>query len=494
GEELVARVAQAIAGADLVYAPSILEMHPDHRALAMAAVEAIRRAGSGVRLAAYEIGTPLRPNLLLDISPVAARKHEALQCFASQLATQPYDQHIEALNRYRTYTLPPQVTAAEAFLVVGAEDLARDPFGIYRSEHRRQAALGLPLDAPDVPRVSVIVRSVGRSELHEAMDSLALQTYANLEVLLVDAAGARPDLGDRCGRFPLRVVGEGHALGRSRAANLGLAEARGDLLIFLDEDDLMLPDHVARLVRALAEDRGARAAFAGVRVEGETGVIDTYDRAFDPARLLAWNHLPIMGVLFERALLDEGCAFDETLDLYEDWDFWLQVSRRTPFARVPGVSAVYRAHLGQSALTRPGCEAARDAARFQIWRKWLPDWSPQTFEALITGFRAEQAEQARGLAHAAFTEAELRRILDEERAVARQSAATAEQLLVEARTRLADSGLAAERAALGAEHAALRSAGRIMALEREVAAYRRSTSWRLTAPVRAAIHLLRGRA
>jgi LmbE family N-acetylglucosaminyl deacetylase len=99
-----------------VYAPSVTEIHPDHYALAMSAVEAVR--GESVSLAMYEIGVPLHPNMLLDITPVFKRKQEAMACFISQLDIQKYDSHIKGLNVYRTYTLPAQVKAAEAYYVL----------------------------------------------------------------------------------------------------------------------------------------------------------------------------------------------------------------------------------------------------------------------------------------------------------------------------------------------------------------------------------------
>jgi LmbE family N-acetylglucosaminyl deacetylase len=126
-EALVQRVVDAIAGADLVYAPSLDELHPDHRALGMAAIEAVRRSGRQMRLAQYEISAAQRPNLLLDISDVAPRKKQAIACFTSQLDAQRYDEQIGALNRYRTYTLPSSVSDAEAYLLVSAEELQRDP-------------------------------------------------------------------------------------------------------------------------------------------------------------------------------------------------------------------------------------------------------------------------------------------------------------------------------------------------------------------------------
>ena len=89
-EELVLRIVERIVslGADLVYAPSPWEVHPDHRQTSLLAVEAVRRTGSLVRLAFYEVGTPLRPNVLVDITDCVERKDAAMRCFKSQLAQQ----------------------------------------------------------------------------------------------------------------------------------------------------------------------------------------------------------------------------------------------------------------------------------------------------------------------------------------------------------------------------------------------------------------------
>ncbi len=439
GEPLVERIAAAIGGADLVYAPSPLEMHPDHRALAMAAAEAVRRRGRGVRIAFYEVGVPLRPNTLLDISGVKAGKQAAARCFGSQLVRQPYDEHMAALNRFRTYTLPPTVTAAEAYAVVDAAELAADPLRLYQPEHARQRDLGLAVDPRDLPPVSVIIRSMGRPELQEALDSVALQTYPNLEVVLVDALGGGGVPTDRCGRHPLRQVGQGARLGRSRAANLGLDASSGAFVIFLDDDDLIFPDHVARLVAAVRRRPGVRAAYAGVRVEREGVAVDSYDAAFDPAMLMAWNHLPIHAVLFHRSLLAEGCRFDESLDVYEDWDFWLQVCRHTPLERVAGVSAVYRAGLGCSGLGDSGADRHL-AVRERLRAKWLPRLGHAGFEALVSEFRTRSAAAEREIARREF-----------------------------------------DMRTLG-EHTA--------ALEQALAAVRNSTSWRLTAPLRVLARML----
>jgi len=141
-EALVQRIAAAIQelGAKMIYAPSLYEMHPDHRALALAAVDAARSVG--VPLVMYEVGVPLPPNLLLDITDIQGRKKEAMDCFNSQLAQRDYAGLIEGLNRFRAYTLPREVTAAEAYLLTVAEALPADPLELYAFEAERQRRLG----------------------------------------------------------------------------------------------------------------------------------------------------------------------------------------------------------------------------------------------------------------------------------------------------------------------------------------------------------------
>jgi LmbE family N-acetylglucosaminyl deacetylase len=99
----------------LVYAPSWWEIHPDHSALSLAVTQAVSRTTEAVQLFLYEVGVPLHPNLLLDISARLGKKQAAMACFTSQMAQQAYGDHVLALNRFRTYTLPSIVHAAEAY-------------------------------------------------------------------------------------------------------------------------------------------------------------------------------------------------------------------------------------------------------------------------------------------------------------------------------------------------------------------------------------------
>ncbi|MDT8364613.1 MAG: PIG-L family deacetylase [Nitrosomonas sp.] len=394
-EKLIQEILAAIreTGADLVYAPSVFEMHPDHRMLAMAVIEAVRRIGANMRIALYEVGIPFRPNLLLDISEVVSRKAAAMKCFISQNTRQRYDLHIASLNHYRTYTLPAKVEAAEAYILLSAEEMASDPLKLYQSEHARQKSLGVPLDSSDLPLVSVIIRSMDRATLSDALDSVALQTYSNIEVVVVNAiGGAHREIGEWCGRFPLRIFSSGRPLKRSHAANCGLDLARGEYCIFLDDDDFFDPDHIANLIESLKNARSSLAAYAGVRIEGEAGIISgVFNQPFSAARLMAGNFIPIHAVLFKRILVEQGCRFDENLDSYEDWDFWLQVARKTDFVHSEKVSAAYRVQLGSSGMSQPLTHnlPLQRQFRLQVWKKWWRRWTADDFDHLVADFHQQ---------------------------------------------------------------------------------------------------------
>jgi LmbE family N-acetylglucosaminyl deacetylase/glycosyltransferase involved in cell wall biosynthesis len=387
GERLIQRIFSAIRefDAQLIYAPSLLEMHPDHRVLGMVAAEAVRRRGNDGRLAMYEVGVPLSPNLLLDITKFMARKQTAMKCFASQFEIQDYDQHISALNRFRTYTLSKEVKAAEAYFLVTAEKLRNDPLGLYVSEYERQKRLGLDLYYKDEPLVSVIIRSMGREDLHRALDSVALQTYPNIEVVVVNAKGEKdPRLGEWCGRFPLRQCHSLQPLPRSKAANVGLENARGEYLIFLDDDDWFYPDHISGLAEALMDAEKAYVSYAGVECirldsNGNSEILQVFNEPFDRFRLLSENYIPMHAALFRHQVLQSGCRFDENLMLHEDWDFWIQLSQLADFVHLDKVSAAYRI----SASDRSGIwydDERTHQSLLKVLEKWWPHWDAEKLQ------------------------------------------------------------------------------------------------------------------
>lgn len=496
GEKLVQEIVKTIQDkqADLVYAPSVFEMHPDHRVIGMAVVEAVRRIGRDVQIALYEVGMPLRPNRLLDISDLAERKAAAMSYFTSQNVKQRYDLHIAALNSYRTYTLPARVTAAEAYILMDAEELAQDPLKLYQSEYSRQKALGLVLDSQDLPLVSVIIRSMDRPTLCDALDSVALQTYANIEVVIVNAKGAdhRP-VDEWCGRFPIRLIASDGSLARNDAANVGLDSAKGEYLIFLDDDDLFDPDHIANLVETLNDSKNCSVAYAGVRIEDETGATSgIFNQPFVSARLMAGNFIPIHAVLFKRDLVMQGCRFDENLDSYEDWDFWLQAARQTDFVHTSKVTAVYRTQLGNSGMSRPLTHylPLQRQYRLMVWQKWWYKWTTDDFDFLVADFHEQLNSLQQQLASVTHTENEVRQSLAEQerlRAEYAEQIISLNQVVSENEQRIAALNREVsenEQRIAALNQAASESNDHIMQLRSSIAEIFDSRSWKLTTPIR----------
>ena len=223
------------------------------------------------------------------------------------------------------------------------------------------------------PSVNLVVRSVGRAELDEALASAAAQSYPRLTIVVVDATGGRhPPVPQRCGDHEVRFVAGTTPRKRAAAANAGLDAADADYVGFLDDDDLLLPRHVERLVDTLERDADAVLAFGVAReTRGDGRMSRVGNGRLTRLVLLEQCFFPPCAALFRRSAA-AGCRFDEALDAAEDWDFWLQLSRRGPFRFVDEETALYRADLGRSAMSSHADDVAQHW-RDVVWFKWSDD-------------------------------------------------------------------------------------------------------------------------
>ncbi len=258
-----------------------------------------------------------------------------------------------------------------------------------------------PQTDPQSPLVSIICRTMGRPELAEALASAAGQTHSPLEIVLVDAAAlGEPAYREACAGSTIVLALPESPLSRPSAANFGLDRARGEYLLFLDEDDWIAPDHVEHLLNCLTGRQGIRAAYSSTRKTDVTGkaILETFQQSFDRLLLMRDNYIPIHSMLFARELLKEGCRFEEVFEIFEDWDFWLQLSEHTDFHHVDRCTAFYRAG-GASETGDPGDHLQRfdpehqlGKARSAIYDKWLRRWSGDQLNRLLGAGQREWAE------------------------------------------------------------------------------------------------------
>ena len=164
------------------------------------------------------------------------------------------------------------------------------------------------------------------------MDSISAQSYKPIEVILVNSSEKRLE-----NILPLdiqvTVLDQATPLSRAEAANAGIDAANGNLLLFLDDDDYISNDHITNLASKMYSDSSVRAVYSGTQKVTNDGKLleQVYSTEFDPILLMRDNYIPIHSMLFEKSLVDEGCRFDPQFNIYEDWDFWLQLAQKQIF-------------------------------------------------------------------------------------------------------------------------------------------------------------------
>jgi glycosyltransferase involved in cell wall biosynthesis len=211
----------------------------------------------------------------------------------------------------------------------------------------------------DQPLVSLVTRTHGEREryLAEAIASVCRQTHRPIELIVVEdgptkAADIIKNVAIPEG-ITIRQIGM-EKNGRCRAGNAGLQAARGKYAGFLDDDDLLLPDHVETLV-AMLEKRPDVAASYGDAWEVPTNTISLrpllyeeqgarlfQDHPFSLAALWNYNYITIQSVLFRRSLFERLGGLEEKLDCLEDWDLWLRYSAEMDFAYAGKPTSLFR--------------------------------------------------------------------------------------------------------------------------------------------------------
>jgi len=248
------------------------------------------------------------------------------------------------------------------------------------------------------PTFSVVVVTRDRAPLlADALRSVAAQTHAPLELRVADdgespAVDALPELPLlEVTTFPVRCGQPG------AARNAAAAGARGDVLAFLDDDDLWRPGHLAGFATAFADPalefawRDCDVVRERVRPDGTREELARATLASDWVESLMRtnDYLPPSGWAVRRGLFERLGGFDESFRFSEDWDFVLRAAALTRPRRVPGVTVEVRLRESGNASAEFGPERIACLRRLEQ-RHGLPPLEPRTFweVASVMGARA----------------------------------------------------------------------------------------------------------
>lgn len=266
------------------------------------------------------------------------------------------------------------------------------------------------------PTISVIVPTIGRESLTRAVQSAFRQSLAPLEVLVVvDAVTAAPAMRLRDDERVRLLQGPGPRRGPAAARMCGVRAAHGELVAFLDDDDVWLPDKLRRQAAEYAclSQRAPHVVVA-------CGSLDIDDsatvRAVVPRRTPNPAE-PLSHYLFHRESVRPGHTalgasillcdrallvvepLDEDLVLHEDWEWILRVTRRrdVEFSMLPEPLVVYQMH-GRG-LSTSGASPWKASWRWaHAQRPWLTKREYGDFLLCITAPLAiSQGHRIRGL-------------------------------------------------------------------------------------------------
>ncbi len=208
--------------------------------------------------------------------------------------------------------------------------------------------------------LSVVMPTHDRSDqLEQAARSVLAQEGTEIELVIVDDASTddTPRVIDRLAEDRrVRVVHNDQAFGPGAARNKGIAQARGDLLGFCDDDDAWLPRAAGTLAGHLASHAELGVVTSWHRVVHDmTGRRVDYrgPLAFGADDLLWFNVVALPFGVVRRGHFGDDLAFDEKLPPCEDWDLWLRCAQLRPIAAVPQVLYEYHQHGGQR-VTKEG--------------------------------------------------------------------------------------------------------------------------------------------
>ncbi|MCH8118221.1 MAG: glycosyltransferase family 2 protein [Planctomycetes bacterium] len=226
------------------------------------------------------------------------------------------------------------------------------------------------------PLVSVIIPTYNRSHvICKAIESVLQQTYQNIELIVVDD-GSTDDTPSRLAVYGQRVrVLRQDNSGPSVARNRGVETSHGEILAFLDSDDLWLPTKIEQQVHVLENvDNSVPCCLCNALIRGNPANKPT---SFALAPLQAmydkgiWLNVTsvlstrcvffIQAVAIRRSSFEKIGGFDESLWVMEDHDLALRLSLEGPWAYIKEPLVIYN----KGAFGSLADQARRDPVQLQ---------------------------------------------------------------------------------------------------------------------------------
>lgn len=199
------------------------------------------------------------------------------------------------------------------------------------------------------PVITVITPSYNQANyLGSAVQSVLSQDYPRVEYLVVDGGSTDDTLAVLRGFGEnLRWISEPDQ-GQSAAINKGWRQTQGEIVAWLNSDDLLYPDALHRVAEVFVENNNVDILYGDCDyIDSENRVLRPYPtQPFDFKQLVSYaiNYIPQPATFMRRRLLDSVGYLDENLHYTMDFDCWLRAGIGCKFAYLPARLAMLRVH------------------------------------------------------------------------------------------------------------------------------------------------------
>jgi len=202
--------------------------------------------------------------------------------------------------------------------------------------------------------------------IDEAVESVLLQTYSGIELIVVDD-GSTDGTADQLAKYGSRIryVHQNNC-GPAAARNHGLKLASGSLIAFLDADDSWLPEKIKRQVEFSCANPEYGIITTDTQTFGETGILNdslhnyySISNGFILEKLLFHNWISASAAMVRRECFEKLGGFDEILGpdgkgqcTAEDWLMWMKIAARFPVYFINEVLTRHRIHASNYSRVR----------------------------------------------------------------------------------------------------------------------------------------------
>ncbi len=203
--------------------------------------------------------------------------------------------------------------------------------------------------------VTIVTPSYNQAPFLEAtIRSVLEQDYPDIEYLVIDGGSTDGTL-DILRRYQRRLtwISERDA-GQSDALNKGFRRAKGQIVAWLNSDDVYLPGAVRRAVEFLEQHPAAAMVYGEADCIDESGKLlgSYFSRHFDLAELALSCFVCQPTVFLRRTAVGDVGWLDPSLHYAMDYDLWIRLAQKYPVAYLPEKLACYRAHAAAKTFVR----------------------------------------------------------------------------------------------------------------------------------------------